>query len=134
MLPTKNNISLLTYLPLRTGSHSPLHEPLSFQPITSSLPPFSPLSLHQNNPPTIVRERVLGLIQYWADAFKGKPQLVAVEEMYEQLKVDGVEFPPIDLDSLAPIETPTSRVRGGVWSRGSPSLWGGGGVQSDKLE
>ena len=47
--------------------------------------------------------------------------------MYEQLKVDGVEFPPIDLDSLAPIETPTSRVRGGVWSRGSPSLSVGGG-------
>ena len=53
---------------------------------------------------------MLGQLQYWADAFKGKPQLIAVEEMYEQMKAEGVEFPPIDLDSLAPIETPTSRV------------------------
>ena len=53
---------------------------------------------------------MLGLIQYWADAFKGKPQLIAVEEMYEQLKAEGLEFPPIDLDSLAPIETPSNRV------------------------
>ena len=60
----------------------------------------------QNNPPTIVRERILGLIQYWADAFRGKPQLAEVEELYEQLKGEGVEFPPIDLDALAPIATP----------------------------
>ncbi len=59
----------------------------------------------KNNPPTIVRERILGLVQYWADAFKGKPQLVAVVELYEQLKNDGIEFPPIDLDNLAPVET-----------------------------
>ncbi len=81
--------------------------------VHTRLSPF--LSLSQNNPPTIVRERVLGLLQYWADAFKGKPQLVAVEELYEQMKVDGVEFPPIDLDTLAPIETPTSRVSGKGW-------------------
>ena len=62
--------------------------------------------LVQNNPPTIVRERILGLIQYWADAFRGKPQLAEVEELYEQLKGEGVEFPPIDLDALAPIATP----------------------------
>ena len=62
--------------------------------------------LVQNNPPTIVRERILGLIQYWADAFRGKPQLAEVEELYEQLKGEGVEFPPIDLDVLAPIATP----------------------------
>ena len=64
----------------------------------------------QTNPPTIVRERILGLIQYWADAFKGKPQLAAVVEVYEQLKKDGEEFPPIDLDALAPVETPQQRV------------------------
>ena len=62
--------------------------------------------LVQNNPPTIVRERILGLIQYWADAFRGKPQLAEVEELYEQLKGEGIEFPPIDLDALAPIATP----------------------------
>ena len=64
------------------------------------------LILVQNNPPTIVRERILGLIQYWADAFRGKPQLAEVEELYEQLKGEGIEFPPIDLDALAPIATP----------------------------
>ena len=69
----------------------------------------------KNNPPTIVRERILGLIQYWADAFRGKPQLAAVGELYEQLKSEGIEFPPIDLDNLAPIETQgrtSVRVRG----------------------
>ena len=64
------------------------------------------LFLVQNNPPTIVRERVLGLIQYWADSFKGRPQLSAVVELYEQLKDEGTEFPPVDLDSMAPVETP----------------------------
>ena len=57
-----------------------------------------------------MRERILGLVQYWADAFKGKPQLTSVEELYEQLKSEGVEFPPVDLDNMAPIETP-DRVR-----------------------
>jgi hypothetical protein len=57
-----------------------------------------------------VKERVLGLIQYWADAFRGKPQLSTVEEVYEDLKTQGVEFPPVDLDQLAPVQTP-SRVR-----------------------
>jgi hypothetical protein len=67
--------------------------------------------IDQNNPPTIVRERILGLIQYWVDAFKGKPQLIAVEELYEQLRSEGVEFPPVDLDNMAPIETPDRLVR-----------------------
>ena len=67
---------------------------------------LSLIFLAQNNPPTIVRERILGLIQYWADAFRGKPQLAEVEELYEQLKGEGIEFPPIDLDALAPIATP----------------------------
>ena len=53
----------------------------------------------------------MGLIQYWADAFKGRPELSAVEELYDQMKSGGTEFPPIDLDTLAPIETPSNRVR-----------------------
>jgi hypothetical protein len=61
----------------------------------------------KNNPPTIVKERVLGLIQYWADAFRGRPQLVTVGEVYEDLRSQGVEFPPMDLDQLAPVETPS---------------------------
>jgi hypothetical protein len=54
-----------------------------------------------------VKERVLGLIQYWADAFRGRPQLGTVEEVYEDLKAQGVEFPPVDLDQLAPVQTPS---------------------------
>lgn len=57
-----------------------------------------------------MRERVLGLVQYWVDAFKDKPQLSAVGELYGQLKDEGVEFPPMDLDTLAPVET-QDRVR-----------------------
>ena len=52
----------------------------------------------------------MGLIQYWVDAFKDKPQLSAVQEVYAQLRDEGVEFPPLDLDSFAPIDTP-DRVR-----------------------
>ena len=43
----------------------------------------------QNNPPTIVRDKILGLIQYWAEAFKDKPQLSAMVEQYQQLKDEG---------------------------------------------
>lgn len=50
---------------------------------------------------------MLGLIQYWADAFQGRPQLATVGEVYEELKAQGVEFPPVDLDQLAPVETPS---------------------------
>ena len=55
------------------------------------------------------------------DAFKGKPQLLAVEELYSQLKNEGVEFPPIDLDTMAPIETP-NRVSGGGGGGGDPVI------------
>lgn len=50
---------------------------------------------------------MLGLIQYWTDAFRGRPQLATVGEVCEELRAQGVEFPPVDLDQLAPVETPT---------------------------
>lgn len=53
-----------------------------------------------------MKERVLGLIQQWADAFRANPQLSAVVELYNQLKQEGVEFPAQDLDNMAPINTP----------------------------
>ena len=41
---------------------------------------------------------------------------MAVEELYDQLKSEGVEFPPVDLDNMAPIETP-DRVSGRlIWA------------------
>ncbi|KAI1725613.1 VHS domain-containing protein [Ditylenchus destructor] len=56
--------------------------------------------------PQIIQERVLSLIQSWADAFRGNPALSGVVEVYEELKSKGVEFPAVDLDSLVPIVTP----------------------------
>ncbi|XP_069338023.1 TOM1-like protein 2 isoform X3 [Eulemur rufifrons] len=60
----------------------------------------------KNNPPTIVQDKVLALIQAWADAFRSSPDLTGVVHIYEELKRKGVEFPMADLDALSPIHTP----------------------------
>ncbi|CAL8272369.1 unnamed protein product [Lota lota] len=60
----------------------------------------------KTNPPTIVQEKVLALIQAWADAFRSSPDLTGVVHIYEELKRKGVEFPMADLDALSPIHTP----------------------------
>ncbi|CAD6188832.1 unnamed protein product [Caenorhabditis auriculariae] len=60
--------------------------------------------------PQIIQERVLGLIQAWADAFRSDPDLQGVVQVYEDLKGKGVLFPASDLDSLAPIKTPKRTV------------------------
>ncbi|XP_056870764.1 TOM1-like protein 2 isoform X2 [Takifugu flavidus] len=65
----------------------------------------------KNNPPTIVQDKVLSLIQAWADAFRSSPDLTGVVHIYEELKRKGVEFPMADLDALSPIHTP-QRVSG----------------------
>ncbi|KAK3090173.1 hypothetical protein FSP39_009722, partial [Pinctada imbricata] len=58
------------------------------------------------DPPQVVQEKVLSLIQTWADAFRGIPELKEVEKVYNDLKAKGIEFPMTDLDNLAPIHTP----------------------------
>nr|XP_054763652.1 TOM1-like protein 2 [Lytechinus pictus] len=58
------------------------------------------------NPPTIVQEKILSLIQSWADAFKNDPTLIGVVKVYEELKSKSIEFPATDLDALSPIRTP----------------------------
>lgn len=58
------------------------------------------------DPPPIVQEKVLSLIQIWADAFRKQPDLQGVVQVYQELKNKGVEFPMTDIDSLAPIYTP----------------------------
>ncbi|XP_061568691.1 TOM1-like protein 2 isoform X2 [Cololabis saira] len=58
------------------------------------------------NPPTIVQDKVLSLIQSWADAFRSSPDLTGVVHIYEELKRKGIEFPMADLDALSPIHTP----------------------------
>ncbi|KAK5885074.1 hypothetical protein CesoFtcFv8_018823 [Champsocephalus esox] len=60
----------------------------------------------KNNPPTIVQDKVLALIQSWADAFRSSPDLTVVVHIYEELKRKGIEFPMADLDALSPIHTP----------------------------
>lgn len=64
----------------------------------------------KNDPPTAVQEKVLSLIQSWADAFSGNPEMAGVVQVYQDLKQKGVEFPMTDLDALAPIHTPQRTV------------------------
>lgn len=60
----------------------------------------------KNDPPTAVQEKVLSLIQSWADAFRTHPEMQGVVQVYTDLKNKGVEFPMTDLDTMAPIHTP----------------------------
>ncbi|KAL1464631.1 hypothetical protein WDU94_004261 [Cyamophila willieti] len=60
----------------------------------------------KNEPPIIVQEKVLSLIQSWADAFKDIPNLEGVNQVYQELRNKGIEFPMTDLDAMAPIITP----------------------------
>ncbi|XP_051995425.1 TOM1-like protein 2 isoform X2 [Xyrauchen texanus] len=60
----------------------------------------------KTNPPAIVQDKVLSLIQAWADAFRSSPDLTGVVHIYEELKRKGIEFPMADLDALSPIHTP----------------------------
>lgn len=60
----------------------------------------------KNDPPTAVQEKVLNLIQIWADAFRSQPDLSGVVQVYQELKNKGIEFPVADLDAMAPIYTP----------------------------
>ncbi|XP_050545283.1 TOM1-like protein 2 [Daktulosphaira vitifoliae] len=60
----------------------------------------------KNDPPSIVQEKVLSLIQSWADAFRYQPDLQGVYQVYRDLKQRGIEFPMTNLDTMAPIHTP----------------------------
>ncbi|XP_047516668.1 TOM1-like protein 2 isoform X1 [Pieris napi] len=75
----------------------------------------------KNDPPTVVQEKVLSLIQCWADAFQNQPELQGVVQVYNELRTKGVEFPMTDLDAMAPIFTPQRSVPdGGEPMAGSP--------------
>lgn len=63
------------------------------------------------DPPQVVQEKVLGLIQTWSDAFRKHPDLNGVCEIYDELKAKGVDFPMTDLDSVVPILTPQRIIR-----------------------
>lgn len=76
----------------------------------------------KNDPPPIVQEKVLSLIQVWADAFRSQPDLNGVVQVYHELKNKGIEFPATDLDSLAPIYTPQRSVPDGAATESSLSV------------
>lgn len=60
----------------------------------------------KNEPPTAVQEKVLNLIQTWADTFRNQTHTQGVVQVYQELKTKGIEFPMTDLDAMAPIITP----------------------------
>ncbi|XP_031826427.1 TOM1-like protein 2 isoform X2 [Nomia melanderi] len=64
----------------------------------------------KNEPPTAVQEKVLSLIQTWAETFRHQPHTQGVVQVYQELKVKGIQFPMTDLDALAPIITPERSV------------------------
>ncbi|KAM9362493.1 target of Myb1 membrane trafficking protein isoform 2-T2 [Symphorus nematophorus] len=66
--------------------------------------------LPKNNPPTALHDRVLSLIQSWADAFRSSPSLSGVVYVYDDLRRRGLEFPMTDLDALSPIHTPNRSI------------------------
>ena len=48
-------------------------------------------SFFQGNPPQVVQDKILSLIQDWADAFRGSPELSYVLETYEALRAQGLK-------------------------------------------
>ncbi|XP_028309852.1 target of Myb protein 1 [Gouania willdenowi] len=62
------------------------------------------------NPPTALHDRILSLIQSWADAFRSFPSLTGVVYVYDDLRRRGLEFPMTDLDALSPIHTPNRSI------------------------
>ncbi|XP_051562929.1 target of Myb1 membrane trafficking protein-like [Myxocyprinus asiaticus] len=78
--------------------------------------------LPKNNPPMILHDRVLSLIQSWADAFRNSPSLSGVVSVYENMRQKGLQFPMTDLDSLSPIHTPNRSIPDNETSSSSVSL------------
>ncbi|KAL6103399.1 uncharacterized protein ACO6RY_02805 [Pungitius sinensis] len=60
----------------------------------------------KNNPPLILHDRVLSIVQAWADAFRSSPDLTGVVSVYEDLRRKGLEFPVTELDGYTPIQAP----------------------------
>lgn len=58
----------------------------------------------RNNPPAILHDRVLSIIQAWADAFRSSPDLTGVVSVYEDLRRKGLEFPMTELDGYSPVQ------------------------------
>ncbi|CAJ1075726.1 target of Myb protein 1 isoform X3 [Xyrichtys novacula] len=66
----------------------------------------------RNNPPLILHDRVLSIIQAWADAFRSSPDLTGVVSVYEDLRRKGLEFPMTELDGYSPVQGPQKTLPG----------------------
>uniref|UniRef100_H3CL85 Target of myb1 membrane trafficking protein n=1 Tax=Tetraodon nigroviridis TaxID=99883 RepID=H3CL85_TETNG len=62
----------------------------------------------RNSPPLVVHDRVLSIIQAWADAFRSSPDLTGVVSVYEDLRRKGLEFPMTELNGY-PIGQPAQK-------------------------
>ncbi|XP_075939824.1 target of Myb1 membrane trafficking protein isoform X3 [Anarhichas minor] len=60
----------------------------------------------KNNPPLVLHDRVLSIVQAWADAFRSSPDLTGVVSVYEDLRRKGLEFPMTELDGYSPAQAP----------------------------
>ncbi|KAM8773443.1 target of Myb1 membrane trafficking protein [Acanthopagrus schlegelii] len=78
--------------------------------------------LPKNNPPTALHDRVLSLIQSWADAFRSSPSLSGVVYVYDDLRRRGLEFPMTDLDALSPIHTPNRSIPENGTAEATPAV------------
>ncbi|KAM4535631.1 target of Myb1 membrane trafficking protein isoform 2-T2 [Fundulus diaphanus] len=66
----------------------------------------------RNNPPQALHDRVLAIIQAWADAFRSSPDLTGVVSVYEDLRRKGLEFPVAQLDGYLPDQAPKKTLPG----------------------
>ncbi|XP_071330586.1 target of Myb1 membrane trafficking protein isoform X3 [Trachinotus anak] len=66
----------------------------------------------RNNPPLVLHDRVLGIVQAWADAFRSSPDLTGVVSVYEDLRRKGLEFPMTELDGYSPVQGPKKTLPG----------------------
>ncbi|XP_044038355.1 target of Myb protein 1 isoform X1 [Siniperca chuatsi] len=66
----------------------------------------------RNNPPLVLHDRVLSIVQAWADAFRSSPDLTGVVSVYEDLRRKGLEFPMTELDGYSPVQAPKTTLPG----------------------
>ncbi|CAF0978869.1 unnamed protein product [Adineta steineri] len=62
----------------------------------------------KNNPPIAIQEKVLGMIQTWALAFRDDPDLKQVEQFYQECKQQGLQFPPADPENIIKAAVPAT--------------------------
>ncbi|CAF3732398.1 unnamed protein product [Adineta steineri] len=60
----------------------------------------------KNNPPALIQERVLGMIQTWALAFRHDPDFRTVEHFYQECKQHGLVFPPAESENVIKTAVP----------------------------